>query len=358
MVWGAILTVAALVRHRAGVLVKLWPVVLGGVPFVVATLAYNQRITGELLTFPIVGTDPLDTFGFGDRRLMPGFEIVDYGPGLAAIGTVKNSAFFLLFLAGNVVAGGLAVFATWVGRRRSETWILLTIAGAFPVGYFFFWGTNVSSLTARLVGSIYYIPSVVPVLALALVGATELRRRSRPGFHAVAVAAVLVTIPVLVTRIDVNHRISIAQEPWAASVRGIDADALVIVASSGPYLLFANPLSSNQPTYDDRILYALDRGAANLDTIRRHPDRIPYLQVASAASRRARPTRDSDHTGRRRGADRGRGRVDPDDRGRHRRRRVRRRDRGPVRGDRWRGDLGAAGRSRRRRRDRDPSLRR
>lgn len=282
VVWGGVLVFGGVVRHRADVLRRIWPVVVGGLPFVALTFAYNLRITGELLTFPIVRTDPLDSFGFGDRRLMPGFRPVEYDLALALKSTAKNTAFFGVFLAGNVVACGLAVFGAWRDRRRPETWTLLVLAAAFPLGYFSFFGTNISSLTARLVGSIYYIPAIVPVLLLAISGALHLRQRSRLAFRAAAVGAVVLTVPVLVSRIDVNRRISVAQESWATSVEGLDEPSLVIVASSGPYLLFTNPAGRNEPTLDDEILYALDRGTENFDTIRAHPQRTPYLQIAAA----------------------------------------------------------------------------
>lgn len=284
VLWGAVLVVGAVVRHRPSVVVRLWPTVVVGLPFVVAAIAYNLRITGEAFTFPIVATDPLDTFGLGERRLMPGFETTEYTVGLALSSTAKNAGFFVVFLAGNVVTGLLALAGAWWRRRQPETWMLVALGVAFPLGYFFFWGTQVSSLTARLVGSIYYVPAVVPFLVLGLLGALELRRRRRWLFAVAAVAVVVVTVPVLVNRIGVNHRISAAQQPWRESVRPLDEPSLVIVASSGNYLLFQNPYSSNEADLDDEVLYAVDLGPGNLDTIAAHAGHRPYLQVASAAA--------------------------------------------------------------------------
>ena len=46
VLWGAILVMGAVVLHRRDGLRRLWPVVLAGLPFVVATLAYNMHVTG------------------------------------------------------------------------------------------------------------------------------------------------------------------------------------------------------------------------------------------------------------------------------------------------------------------------
>lgn len=289
VVWGAVAAVGVVLRsgapswrERSIRLVDLWPTIAVGLPFVVATIAYNLHITGEALTFPIVATDPLDTFGFGQRRLMPAFDPVDYGVGTALYASAKNGGFFVVFLAGNLVTAALAIAGTWWCRARSATWVLVAMAAAFPVGYFAFWGMHVSSLTARLVGSIYYVPSVVPVLGLAALGLIELRKRSRPVSVVAIVAAVLLTLPVLVSRLDVNRQISQAQEPWSMSTAGLDGPALVIVAESGPYVMFKNPAGRNGPELDDEIVYAVDLGPRNLETIRAHPERTPYLQVATA----------------------------------------------------------------------------
>ncbi len=289
VVWGAVLVVGAVLLtgvaplgRRVWGLVSLWPLVLAGLPFAVATIAYNLRITGEALTFPIVATDPLDTFGFGRRRLMPAFDPVDYGLGKATFSTVKNGGFFVVFLAGNVVTLLLAVAAIWWRRASAATWVLVAMAVAFPLGYFAFWGMWVSSLTARLVGAIYYVPSAVPVLTLGWLGLMELRRRSRLVSVVAVVAAIVVTLPVLVSRLDVNRRISEAQEPWATSVEGLAGPALVIVAESGPYVMFKNPIGRNDPGLEQDILYAADLGPDNLRTIEANPDRAAYLQVATA----------------------------------------------------------------------------
>jgi hypothetical protein len=281
VLWGAVLLVGGAVVHGWDVVRRGWPVALLGLPFVALTLAYNVRITGEATTFPIVAADPLDTFGLGPRRLMPGFEITDYDLGRAASGTAKNAAFFGLFLAGSAVTLVLAALGAWWRRAQRATWRLVLLGAAFPVGYFFFWGTHISSLTARLAGSIYYIPAIVPVLALAALGALELWWRARRTCVVAAVLALVVTLPVLADRVDVARANSTAQRPWSESVADLPDDSLVIVAESGPYLSFKNPVSRNRPELDDAVLYAVDLGPKNFETIEAHPGRSPYLQVSN-----------------------------------------------------------------------------
>ena len=66
---------------------------LGAIPLVIATLAYNRHVTGSFTEFPITAADPLDTFGFGLRRLMPTFGKDDYTVGTAIRSVGKNGLF-------------------------------------------------------------------------------------------------------------------------------------------------------------------------------------------------------------------------------------------------------------------------
>ena len=88
------------------------------VPLVVVTLLYNRHVTGELLTFPITVADPRDGFGFGTRRLMPGFHTVDYTLLTAVRSTVKNGLLLPWFLVGGYLGAVVAMAGLWLRRRE------------------------------------------------------------------------------------------------------------------------------------------------------------------------------------------------------------------------------------------------
>src|SRR4051794_7332048 len=265
---------------------------LGVLPLVVATLAYNKKVTGTLTEFPITAADPLDTFGFGLRRLMPTFGKDDYTVGVAIRSTGKNGLFLPLFLFGSYLGVVAAGFGLWLRRRQRSTLALLFLMVAFPLGYFFFWGMHVSAVTTTLSGPIYFMPLFAPLVVLiATVIVTWWRERRGVGIAALAVLTV-VTVPFAVNRIDVNNRISESQIPWRDGADSVRGKSIVFVQQSGPYLLFLNPFSSNPADLDGRILWATDQGAADLDLIARHPDRIPYLQQTSVPPSQAVPDDD------------------------------------------------------------------
>ncbi len=256
---------------------------LGLLPLFIATLAYNQHVTGSATTFPITVADPLDKFGFGKRQIMPTFGLADYGPGKVVRSAVKNVFYLPLFMIGGYLGGLVAAYGLWLRRRDRTTLALLAIGLVFPIGYAFFWGIYVSSATTNLSGPIYYVPLYAPLTILVAAVVVDLWRRQRSRGIALVAVLALATVPFGGSRFLINRRISDSQTVWKQSVQRIDGKAVVFVWNDGPgpFLLYLNPYSSNAPKLDNRILYAVDNGAANLDLIAAHPDHTPYLQMIS-----------------------------------------------------------------------------
>jgi hypothetical protein len=287
VLWAAAFGGYALLRQRSriGAIARsvAWGAV-GALPLVVATLAYNRHVTGGWLAFPITTADPMDTFGFGPKRLMPTFEIVDYGVGKALKATAKN--FFVLpwFLVGSYIGAAAALAGLWQRRREPSTLALLLVCAVFPLGYFVFWGTHLSSLASRISGPIYLVPLYAPICLLTASVVVRWWSTRRRLAHGLLAALLLGTVPAAVTRFDVNRDISLQQVPWRESVESIDDRAIVFVADTAPYLLFINPFSANAPDLDGRILYAADGSPDMLDLIAEQPDRTPYLQQGTIAA--------------------------------------------------------------------------
>lgn len=287
ILWGAAFGGYALLRHRAraGMLVRhLTLCGAAALPLIVATLAYNRHVTGGWLAFPITAADPMDTFGFGPRRLMPTFEVVDYDLGKALKGTAKNFFFLPWFLVGSYVGAVAALTGLWQRRRDPSTVALLLVCAVFPVGYFVFWGTHLSSLASRISGPIYLVPLYAPICLLAASVLVRWWAERRRLALALLAALLVGTVPAAVSRFDVNRDISVRQLPWRESVARVEDRAIVFVADTAPYLLYLNPFSANPPDLDGPILYAADGSPDMLDLIAERPDRTPYLQQGTVAA--------------------------------------------------------------------------
>jgi hypothetical protein len=267
---------------------------LGALPLLVATLAYNRKVTGSFTQFPITAADPLDTFGFGLRRLMPTFGKADYTVSVALRSLAKHGLWLPLFLFGSYLGLIVAGVGAWLHRRQRSTLALLLLIAAFPAGYFFFWGLHVSAAGTTLSGPIYLIPlfaSLSIFMAIAIVHVWQHRRAVCIGTVAVLV---VVTIPVAANRLELNHRISATQAPWRDSTDAVKGRSLMFVQQSGIYLLLLNPFSSNAAALDGRILYANDLGPADLDLIASEHGRgrTPYLQKTTVPTNVGVPNND------------------------------------------------------------------
>lgn len=283
VVWALLAAVPLAMEHRRsiGATVKLgmW-VALGALPFVAGTLWVNRQLTGSFTQFPITAADPLDTFGFGDRRLMPGFAPLEYGPRLATTSVARNLFWLPFFLVGAHLGVVVALRAAWTARGDRAVQILIGLGVAFPLAYAAFFGTHISSLTARLSSPIYYLPTYVPLCALLALALVRLARQRLRTAILVSLGLVLITAPIAVSRLEINRSLSRANEPWADSVADLDEQALIIT-SPDAYLLYLNPFGHNGPDLDGRLLYASDRGPEVIRLLQAHPDRVPYLQRAS-----------------------------------------------------------------------------
>jgi hypothetical protein len=118
---------------------------------------------------------------------------------------------------------------------------------------------------------------------IAAVVVRAARRNLRAGV-ALAIVVVLAGLPLAVNRVATNRRISEAQLPWlraSDAVRDLDHESLVFVADSGPYLMFLNPYSANEPDLGGKVLWSTERLGHDIDLIEAHPDRVAFRMQAS-----------------------------------------------------------------------------
>lgn len=291
LLWGAVLALYVLWTERRRwrtTVLQLAAVVGAALPFVVAGLLYNRRLTGSLLEFPMSVKDPLDVFGFGRRRLAPSFAPVDYGIRTALRASAKNAFFFPWFLVGTYIGLAVAAIAAVRWWRRPNTWLLLGIGVAFSVAYLPFWGTYLSSLFSRVSGPIYLVPLYAPLCILVAALLVEWHAR-RPRWAAgLAVLLLVATIPAAWDRFSLNRDISRSQAPWRESLEVVQDPSLVLVADS-TYVLYANPFGANRPDLTGPRLFAVPNDPAVLDLIAEHPERAVYLQAADVPSQELGP---------------------------------------------------------------------
>ena len=170
-------------------------------------------------------------------------------------------------------AWSVAAAGAWIGRRQRRHRGCSSGSGSPSRStYFAFFGTHISSLTARLSGPIYYIPAYAALCGLVAIAVVHLGRRrpgrgagrSRPSLLAVTVAGERQP-PVGEPRPQPCQP-ALGASPWRRST-----GAALVVPSPPAYLLFVNPFGDNGADLEGRILFAADNGPELLDLRGRAP---------------------------------------------------------------------------------------
>lgn len=184
---------AAWQRRRA--LARLLPaLLLGAAPLVAAVLAYDVRATGSALRLPFGLLERHDALGYGPRRLIPEDTLQGFGPLEGLHGLLLHFGWDPLHW---YALGLLLVPAAALSWRRSgpAVRVLLVSVAVHLIGYAAFWGPwNFSVLWGRgtrILGPIYAVPLVVPVVLAGLPVLRDWLARSRQLRRLAVVAAVV-----------------------------------------------------------------------------------------------------------------------------------------------------------------------
>ena len=246
--------------------------------------------------FPITAADPLDTFGFGLRRIMPTFGERRLHVGSRRAAAPASSGLCLpLFLAGSYVLGAAGAVGPVARRRdRAHARAARSSCAAFPIGYFFFWGMYVSSVDDAAERADLLHPAVRAARRahrhrdrhlVAAATARSASPRSRSSRWS--------TVPFAVNRIDVNRRISESQIPWRDGADAVHGKLDRVRRSSrAPTCCSSTRSRRTRANLDGRILWATDQGAEQP-----RPHRAsPRSRRRTCSGRRCRRTRRSPTT--------------------------------------------------------------
>src|SRR4051794_29609231 len=150
---------------------------LGLAPFLLVAAWFNLRTTGSLTAFPLSASDPLNRFGFGERRMQVGTESMHYDLHRAAVALRENLRGAVGWLFGGVLGLFLVVVALVRRSGLAERLVLLAFAALFPVTYFFWWATALAGEGATNgVGPHYYVPAMAALAVLEGDGLARLAR--------------------------------------------------------------------------------------------------------------------------------------------------------------------------------------
>ncbi|WP_158550799.1 glycosyltransferase family 39 protein [Geodermatophilus sp. TF02-6] len=257
----------------------------GAVPLLAGSLLYNAVVMGSPLRLPFTVTGAQDTFGFGRRGVFPRYTI-DFTPADGVAGLLANLRWTPSWVFGGIVLVALAV----LGLARSSgpaQWAVAALAVVVPLGYLPFWGPYAMSAQwegVQLFGPFYHLPVVVPLVVFGAAGLVGLVRRTAAGARPLAAVVVVVAAMVALTAVSVPDPVTgnrAVTDDFRAVQRFVDDqhldDAMLLLPRRGDLGFESDtPFLENTPSLRQPVLYAEQRGAADLALAARFPDRALY----------------------------------------------------------------------------------
>jgi hypothetical protein len=275
-------------RHSAGLLGKGagWAAT-GAASILAGVLAYNARVTGNLLRFPLQAEGGDNRFGFGTRWIAVGAPRFHVTPALMVKATATLLGELPRWLAGGwlllpLAAVGLVLLWRSAAVGGSRTAVLVALLIAYPTAHFFYWGTFLVTVGRKEYGPFYYLPMILP---LSMAAATTLRaagRRWRPlaplGVAVLAGVALGLILPPKLALAHA-HTKSVARE--VALVDRLPKPAVVIIPGSldGAWILHVRGYFANRPHLDGDRIFSAEDGSKNLDLFDRFPD-LPVFELS------------------------------------------------------------------------------
>ncbi len=263
---------------------------IGAAPLLIIVVASNIAITGDLFTFPTtVQSGGTSAFGFGYRAIAPGAYGFDFTPGYSMVALGTNLLALPNWLFGTYLAMGLAIFGgikLW-RRDRSTTSLLLVMMFVFPIGYIAWWASALTIDGAvNGLGPHYYLPMMVPLAVLITYGLLELHALRRIAVPLTLIAMLIATLFGLPAKLDDKRFVEDHAKDYAREVthgllqRGGEPALVTLEGTKDPYVMHPRAFLANSPDLSDGILYALDRGARNIDLIDGYKDRRAYRLIS------------------------------------------------------------------------------
>ncbi|SHN55628.1 hypothetical protein SAMN05660350_00601 [Geodermatophilus obscurus] len=269
---------ALLARERGGLsrLGVVLRVAAGALPVLALTLVYNAVVVGGPFRLPFTVTGPQDTFGFGDRGVFPQYTVhFTAADGLA--GLLANAVATPGWVAGGVLLVALAVLGL-ARTRGAARWAVAALAVVVPLGYLPFWGPWAISAQwegLELFGPFYWLPVVVPLAVFGAAGLVRVARRGRTPAAVLLVAMVVLTALAVPGPVAGNRAVTAEYRAVQQVVEdaGLD-DALLFLPERGDLGFESDtPFLQNDPALRQPVLYAEQRGAADLALAARFPGR-------------------------------------------------------------------------------------
>ncbi len=280
----------AITEKKRYITIKLGITILSFLPIFLITLSYNYILTGDPLLFPFNKYEPLDTLGFGIKRMSSYSPVYLFTPELS----IDATKIFLSQLLFNWTSAGIffiGFILIKIFRKRLfelsvyET-LLLMLFASIILGNLMFWGLFHFSRwkeALEIYGPTYYFGLLLPISVISgkLVGyiSESIRYNSRTVKLAILILIVFANIFLIIPKIDINYKYTEKNEKLYDPIvkSGMSNSLIFIPTIYGPYLQHPFGFLINDPSFNGPIVYAKDLGNRNIQLMKKYKDRDYYM---------------------------------------------------------------------------------
>jgi 4-amino-4-deoxy-L-arabinose transferase-like glycosyltransferase len=252
-------------------------VLVGFLPLFSLVLIYNNHFTGHLFRFPFLLWDPTDTIGFGIRGI---HGSVLYDVSLATKALLSNLLQLSVWIFGGIILLGLVLWHVFTNPIKWPDFALLLLLIIFPVGYFFFWGSYLVTITGvtKYLGPFYYLPVSVPLVIFGAQGLKNLFQRNSQMAQLLGVIILVINCGLLFWHLAQAYAYTrenqLIYRPFIE--QKLDQALVFLPSLRLPFLFSTFSYLSNTPNLDGSILYALDRDQKKFVLLDAYPERTIY----------------------------------------------------------------------------------
>lgn len=283
--------------------IKLKKLFIGSISFLsifLIALLYNNLLTGDPFLFPFSKYEPLDTIGFGIKRVSP------YSP--VYLFTIDSSIYatktFIYQLLFNWTVGGIfLIFSITILRKFSiYEKLLLILFVSIIIGNFIFWGPYHIlkwENSMNMFGPIYYFNLLLPISIISgriisdlnielnnkFYGIKNVDRNKniRKNIRSILLISIFVAnIWLFYPKLESNYNYTEKNEKIYNSIfdtiKNDDKDSLVFLPTIyGPYIQHPFGYLINDPSFNGSIVYSKDLGNRNIQLMKRYEGRNFYI---------------------------------------------------------------------------------
>lgn len=288
----------AIIERKRYDFTRLYIIAISFIPLFLITLMYNYILTGDPLIFPFSKYEPLDTLGFGIKRMSPYSPIYlfDINSSIESTGLFLRqlllswtSAGVLFLLAMPTVIFGLVFRSARRYNLSVYEKLLVVLSVSIISGNLAFWGLFHFSIweeALNIYGPTYYFNTLIPI---SIISAKVIDCMSRFMHSArlnstairstILIFIVLTNIFLVIPKMHTNYKYSEKNARLYDPIVNNDlSNSLIFVPSTyGPYIQHPFGYLINDPSFNGSIVYSRDLGNRNIQLIKKYENRNYYM---------------------------------------------------------------------------------